>query len=65
MLHNTNRPDLAPPQSVSRKEIRTKLMLSKPLFIVYGRVKGFLLVILQYIDTFKNTLMNIMCNCNH
>ena len=33
---------LAPPQ------IKTKLMHCKPLFIIHGRVKGFLLVILQY-----------------
>ena len=26
----------------------TKLMLCKPLFIVYGRVKGFLKIIIQY-----------------
>ena len=37
-----------PPQSLSRKQIKTKLMLRKPLFIVHGRVKGFLKVILQY-----------------
>ena len=35
---------LVPPQSLSRKQIRTKLMLCKPLFIVHGRVKGFLKV---------------------
>ena len=35
-------------QSLSRKQIKTKLMLCKPLFIVHGRVKGFLKVILQY-----------------
>ena len=39
---------LAPPQSLSKKQIKTKLMLCKPLFIVHGRVKGFLKVILQY-----------------
>ena len=39
---------LAPPQSLSRKQIKTKLMLCKPLFIVHERVKGFLKVILQY-----------------
>ena len=33
---------LAPPQSLSRKQIKTKLMLCKPLFIVHGRGKGFL-----------------------
>ena len=37
-----------PPQSLSRKQIKTKLMLCKPLFIVHGRVKGFLKVTLQY-----------------
>ena len=36
---------LAPPQSLSRKQIKTKLMLCKPLFIVHGRVKGFSKVI--------------------
>ena len=41
-------PYLAPPQSVSRKQIKTKLMLCKPLFIIHDRVRGFLLVILQY-----------------
>ena len=41
-------PYLAPPQSVARKQIKTKLILCKPLFIVHGRVKGFLLAILQY-----------------
>ena len=39
---------LVPPQSLSRKQIKTKLMLCKPLFIVHGRVKGFLNIILQY-----------------
>ena len=37
---------LVPPQSLSRQQIKTKLMLHKPLFIVHGRVKGFLEVIL-------------------
>ena len=39
---------LAPPQSLSRKQIKTKLTLCKPFFIIHGRVKGFLKVILQY-----------------
>ena len=39
---------LVPPQSLSRKQIKTKLMLFKPLFIIHGRVKCFLKVILQY-----------------
>ena len=39
---------LTPPQSLSRKQIKTKLMLCKPLFIVHDRFKGFLKVILQY-----------------
>ena len=39
---------LAPPQSLSRKQIKIKLMLCKTLFIVHGRVKDFLKVILQY-----------------
>ena len=39
---------LVPPQSLSRKQIKTKLMLCKPLFIVHERVKSFLKVILQY-----------------
>ena len=39
---------LAPPQSLSRKQIKTKLMLCKPLFIIHGKFKGFLKVILQY-----------------
>ena len=41
-------PYLVPPQSVSKKQIKTKLMLCNPLFIVHDRVKGFLLVILRY-----------------
>ena len=36
------------PQCLLRKQIKTKLMLCKPLFIVYGRVKSFLKVILQH-----------------
>ena len=32
----------------ANKQIKTKLMLCKPLFIDHGRVKGFLKVILQY-----------------
>ena len=36
------------PQSLSRKQIKAKLMLCKPLFIIQGRVKGFLKVIQQY-----------------
>ena len=39
---------LVPPQSLSRKQIKTKLMLCKPLFIVHRKVKSFLKVILQY-----------------
>ena len=39
---------LAPPQSLLRKQIKTELMLCKPLFIIHGRVKGFLKVILEY-----------------
>ena len=39
---------LAPPQSLSRKQIKTKLMLCKPLFLIHGRVKGLLKVIQQY-----------------
>ena len=39
---------LVPPQSLLRKQIMTKLMLCKPLFIIHGRVKGFLKVILQH-----------------
>ena len=35
---------LVPPQSLSRKQIKNKPMLCKPLFIVHGRVKGFLKV---------------------
>ena len=38
---------LAPPQNLSRKQTKTKLMLCKPLFIAHGRVEGFLKVILQ------------------
>ena len=38
---------LAPPQSLSRKQIMTILPLCKPLFIVNVRVKG-LKVILEY-----------------
>ena len=30
------------------KQMKTKLMLCKPLFIVHGRVEGFLKVILEY-----------------
>ena len=33
---------LTPPQSLSKKQIKTKLIFCKPLFIVLGRVKGFL-----------------------
>ena len=39
---------LVPPQSLSRKQIKTKLMLCKPLVIVHERVKVFIKVILQY-----------------
>ena len=39
---------LVSPQSLSRKQIMTKIMLCKPLFIIHGRVKAFLKVILQY-----------------
>ena len=39
---------LAPTQSLSRKQIKTKIMLYKPLFIIHGTVKGFLKVMLQY-----------------
>ena len=35
------------PQSLLRKQIKTKLMLCKTLFVINGRVKGFLKVILQ------------------
>ena len=31
-----------------KEQIMTKLMLSKPLFIIYGRVKGLFIVILEY-----------------
>ena len=31
--------DLAPPQSLSRKQSKTKLMFCKPIFIVRVRVK--------------------------
>ena len=33
---------MAPAQSFSRKQIKTKLMLYKPLFIVHVRFKGLL-----------------------
>ena len=39
---------LMPPPSILTKQIKTKLMLCKPLFIVHGRVKAFLKAILQY-----------------
>ena len=39
---------LVPPQSLSRKQIKAKVLLSKPLFIVHDRVKGFSKVIVQY-----------------
>ena len=39
---------LVPPRSLSRKQIKTKLMLCKPLFIVHVRVKGLFKVILEY-----------------
>ena len=39
---------LAPPPSILTKQIQTKLMLCKPLFIVHGRVKTFLKAMLQY-----------------
>ena len=38
---------LVPPPSLSRKQTKTKLMLCKPLFIIYDRVKGLCKVILQ------------------
>ena len=31
---------LAPPQSLSKKQIKTELMPFKSIFIVHGRVKG-------------------------
>ena len=39
---------LASQQSLSKKQIKTKLMLCKPIFTIHGRVKGFLKVLLQY-----------------
>ena len=39
---------LAPPQNLSKKQIKIKLMLCKPIFIIHGRVNGLLKVILQY-----------------
>ena len=49
-LHNTSvvRYYLVSPRSLSRRQIKTKLMLCKPLFIIHGKVKGFLKAILQY-----------------
>ena len=35
-------------KSLSRKQIKTELMLYKALFIIHGRVKGILKLILQY-----------------
>ena len=32
---------LVPPQSLSRKQIKSILTLCKPLFIVHGRIKAF------------------------
>ena len=46
---------LVPPQSLLRKQIKAKLMLCKPQFIVHGRVEGFLEVILQY----KNEVLQL------
>ena len=37
---------LVPLQSLSRKQIKTELMLCKPLFIIHFRVKGLFKVIL-------------------
>ena len=39
---------LAPPQSILAKQMLAKLMLCKPLFIIHGRVKTFLKLILEY-----------------
>ena len=39
---------MAPLQSLSRKQIKTKLMLCEPLRIICVRVKGPFKVILQY-----------------
>ena len=39
---------LAPPLSLSRKQIKIKPMLCNPLFIVHIRVKGLFKVILEY-----------------
>ena len=35
---------LAPPQSLATKQIKTKLMLCKPQFVIHGSIKGFLKV---------------------
>ena len=48
-LHNTNVVIIwRLHKGLSRKKLKAKLMLCKPLFIVHGRVKGSLRVILQY-----------------
>ena len=39
---------LMPPQSLSKKQIKTKLMLCKPLIITHGTVKGLFKTILQH-----------------
>ena len=43
-----------------KKTDKTKLMLRKPLFIVHGRVKGFLKVILYSTDT-----KHLSCKSGH
>ena len=39
---------LVPPQSLTRKQFKTKLMFCKTLFIIHVKVKGLFKAILQY-----------------
>ena len=47
------------PRSLLRKQIKTKLMLCKPLFVVHVKVKGLFKVILQY----KMKLLSFKSGC--
>ena len=54
---------LVPPQSLSRKQIKTELMLCEPLFIVRGRLKGFLKVIATTVQ--KRSSEHLHCKSGH
>ena len=55
---------LAPPQSLLRKQIKTKLMLCKPLFIVHGRIKGFTTVQKQSTSVEKLGMAHALQDCS-